>query len=84
MVMGKNKNLLKLIMNAGGIQTEGIFFHPEDFIDDIKLWFGEEECDKMLSGVPNDIVLDVAYYPEINTYGGRESLQFKVLDYRKH
>ena len=81
-VMGKNKNVLKLGMNSGGYHVEGIFFEPDDFIDDIKGWFGAAECDKMLRGMPNDVVLDIAYYPEINSFGGRESLQFHIIDYR--
>jgi single-stranded-DNA-specific exonuclease len=84
MVMGKNKNVLKVtfVMNNGGT-IDGLNFEPEVFISNIKEWFGESECDRMLRGLPNRVVLDVAYYPDINEYAGRRTLQIKILEYRE-
>lgn len=70
-------------MDRDGYYTEGIDFHANNFITCIKLWFSEEECDKMLKGLPNDIILDVAYYPDVNVYGGHETVQVKPVMYRK-
>lgn len=70
-------------MDRDGYYTEGIDFHANNFITCIKLWFSEEECDKMLKGLPNDIILDVAYYPEVNVYGGHETVQVRPVMYRK-
>lgn len=84
-IMGKNRNVLRILlqMNNGGT-IEGISFEPEVFISNIKQWFGAAECDRILKGVPNNVILDVAYYPDINEYGGRRDLQIRVLEYRKH
>jgi len=38
---------------------------------------------KMLNGQPNAVVIDVAYYPTINEYMGRRSLQMKMEAYNK-
>jgi single-stranded-DNA-specific exonuclease len=83
-VMGKNKNVLKVtfVMNNGGT-IDGLNFEPEVFISNIKEWFGETECDRMLRGLPNRVVLDVAYYPDINEYAGNRTLQIKILEYRE-
>jgi single-stranded-DNA-specific exonuclease len=84
-VMGKNKNVLKcLFEKEPGKTIEGIYFQPEQFISDIKQWFGEDECVRMLKGAPISCMLDVAYYPDINEYAGRAKLQIKILEYRKH
>ena len=48
------------------------------------MWFSEQECDKMLKGLSNNIILDVAYYPDINEYGGRNDIQIKPVMYKKH
>ncbi len=84
-ILGKKKNVLKLsfVMNNGGI-IEGISFDPETFISNIKEWFGEDECDKIQKGMPSNVFLDVAYYPDINEYNGRKTLQLRILNYRKH
>lgn len=70
-------------MDENGFTMEGVDFNGKEFLDHIKMWFTEEECDKMLKGMPNDIRLDVAYYPDINNFRGRETLQIKPCLYRK-
>lgn len=84
-VLGKNKNVLRVtfVMNNGKT-IEGLSFEPETFISNIKVWFGTDECDKILKGVPNNVLIDVAYYPEINEFNGRRNLQLRISDYRKH
>lgn len=81
---GSERQYIRLtFMDADGYTTEGIDFRANRFIECIKLWFREEECDKMLKGLPNDIKIDVAYYPDINEYGGRTAVQVKPVMYRK-
>lgn len=83
--MGKRHNVLRVsfLMENGGT-IEGISFDPEVFISNIKQWFGTNECDKILKGMPSHVVLDVAYYPDINEFAGRRTLQIRLLEYRKH
>lgn len=84
-IMGKRQNVLRVsfLMENGGT-IEGISFDPEVFISNIKQWFGTNECDKILKGMPGHVVLDVAYYPDINEFAGRRTLQIWLLEYRKH
>ncbi|MGN0396287.1 MAG: DHHA1 domain-containing protein, partial [Coprococcus sp.] len=84
-IMGKNRNVLRLTLalDNGGTIT-GVDFEPDMFISRIKEWFGETECDRILKGMINNVVLDVAYYPDINEYAGRRELQIRIIEYRKH
>ena len=83
-IYGKNGNVLKLSLAAGECQyMEAIYFNPEEFVNNIKQWFGEDECDKMLNGRPNNVLIDIIYYPEINEFRGRRSVQIKLDRYDK-
>lgn len=84
-VLGKNQNVLRIsfVMDNGNM-IEGIYFEPEAFISHIKEWFGKDECDRILKGMSNHVVLDIAYYPEINEYAGRSNLQIRILEYRRY
>lgn len=66
-----------------GTTIEAVDFDGIKFQECIKVWFNDEECGKMLKGLPNHIKLDVAYYPDINEYGGRKTVQIKPVMYRK-
>lgn len=82
--LGREQKYIRItFMDSDGYCTEGIDFHANNFITCIKLWFSEEECDRMLKGLPNHIILDVAYYPDVNQYGGYETVQVKPVMYRK-
>lgn len=54
---------------------DSINFEPDEFVNNIKQWFGEDECVKMLDGQPNGVTIDVAYYPQINEFRGRKSFR---------
>lgn len=83
-LMGAEGRFIRIyFQDEHGFVMEGIDFNANKFIDYIKMWFSDEECDKMLSGLPNNIKIDVAYYPDINEYNGRCTLQIKPVLYRK-
>lgn len=82
---GAEKRIVKIdFMDEAGYTIEAIDFNANKFVESIKMWFTDEECDKMFKGLPNDIQLDVAYYPDINEYNGRRTVQIKPSAYRKH
>lgn len=84
-IMGKNRNVMRLTLAMDNGETiTGLNFEPDVFISRIKEWFGETECDKILKGMANNVVLDVAYYPDINEYAGKKELQIRIIEYRKH
>lgn len=83
--MGKEGQYLRIFFTTPeGFTIEAVEFNGNMFLDCIKMWFTEEECDKMFRGLSNNIRLDVAYYPDINEYGGRKSIQIKPIMYKKH
>ena len=67
-ILGKNRNVVKMLLeDEDGTRVEGIYFGDS------------EEFFKELNG-KNEI--DIIYYPDINEYGGRESLQIVISNYR--
>lgn len=84
-VMGRNANLLKLELESEtGARMEGIYFEVEEFMNNIKSWFGEAEWDQMMKGWLNNVALDIAYYPSINEFNGMRALQIVVKSYLPH
>jgi len=82
--MGKENQYVKIyFQNEEGYVIEGVDFNGKSFIECIKMWFGDEECDKILKGVPNKVKLDVAYYPLINQYGGKKTIQIQPYMYQR-
>lgn len=84
-VLGRNANLLKLELESeNGARMEGIYFEVEEFLENIKLWFGEAELDQMMKGWLNNVALDIAYYPTTNEFNGMRAMQVVVKSYLPH
>lgn len=66
-IIGKNKNVVKLkLLDPQGVTMEGIYFgEAEDFVNFIR----ERNS------------ISVTYYPEINRFRGRESIQIIIQNY---
>lgn len=83
-LFGDQKQYIRLkFLDSDGYETEAVDFNAKKLIDSIKEWFGDEECDKMLKGLPSNVLIDVAYYPEVNEYMGRRTMQARPIMYRK-
>ena len=83
--MGSDDQYIKIwFMDEYGRTVEAIDFDANSFIHNIKMWFTDEECDKMIQGMPNQVVLDITYYPDINEYNGRTTIQIKPSRYKIH
>ena len=83
-VRGKNRNCLWLFVeDASGGRYRLISFDVQGFFNNIKEWFGDEECGKIESGAENSVYLNIAYRPELNEYMGNVSVQFMMVDYQK-
>ena len=67
-ILGKNKNVVKMLLeDDDGTRLDGIYFcDGEAFFEELK---GNNE-------------IDIIYYPDINEYGGRESLQVVITGYK--
>ena len=82
-LLGKNENVGKYrIQDEQGNSYEMIYF------GDLEKWhafleetFGRKEREKLYREGSDTIVIQMIYYPDINVYKGRESLQIVMQDY---
>ncbi|GLG04796.1 single-stranded-DNA-specific exonuclease RecJ [Sellimonas catena] len=83
-VIGKHQNVLKLeVEDADHTTMDAIFFGDlETFFSCLSQKYGPDAKDHLLYGRGNPILMDVTYYPGINDYMGRRTLQITILDYR--
>lgn len=69
-VLGKNRNAVKLaLVTEKGFPMEGMLF---------------TEGDRFVEELGNKKTIDVVYYPDINEYNGRRSLQIVIREYKLH
>ena len=82
-ILGKNNNVLKLNLTDGYLNIDGIYFGDiEVTLEIIKNKFGEYEYNKMLNGQTNMVKIDIVYFPDINEYNGRKSVQLLIQNIR--
>jgi single-stranded-DNA-specific exonuclease len=83
-VLGKNKNVLKLMTaDASGTMMEAMYFGDvEQFRRNLVDAFGETEVQKLYWGRENATHASFIYYPSINEYQGRVTLQIVVKNYQ--
>ncbi len=82
--LGANKNVLKLILKSSrGVSIEAMLFKEiEKFEEAIERKYGREALDDLYEGRINNITIDILYYPSINEYMGRKTLQVIIQGYR--
>jgi len=82
--LGANKRTIKLILQSKkGISIEGLLFNGADkFEETIITKYGRKELENMYEGYSNNIILDILYYPSINEYMNRRSIQVIIQNYR--
>ena len=81
-IMGKDKNVAKFILqDENGYRVEGICFaQVDDLFARLERDFSKERVDALLSGRGN-IVVQIAYYPDINEFRGNRSLQMVITHF---
>jgi len=84
LILGKNKNVLKLsVRNKDNYAMEAIYFGDIDaFNDYILREFGEEQMRLLYQGSKNNIILAFTYYPDVNDYMGNKTLQIVIQGYK--
>ncbi len=82
-VFGKNQNVLKMtVMDDYKTSMDAVYFGDiPAFKAFIEEEFGPEECSRMFGGKSNHVEIAMTYYPDINEYMGRESIQMVVTGY---
>ena len=84
-ILGKNSNVGKYtVEDDGGARFEMMYF------GNLEMWhtflveeFGQEEFGRLYQAGNGNIRIHVIYYPDLNIYQGRESLQMIMQDYSR-
>lgn len=86
-IMGKNKNMARFeVEDETGMRFSMVCFRNLDKLTGY-LWekAGKEQTERLFAGglYPEEgILLDVIYYPNINEFRGKTSVQYILQDYR--
>ncbi|MEW8973344.1 MAG: single-stranded-DNA-specific exonuclease RecJ [Tissierellaceae bacterium] len=82
--LGVNENVLKFTLESKkGSTMEGILFNNTlSFEEAIISKYGENGLDELYRGINNDISIDIIYYPSINEYMGKISIQIVIQHFR--
>lgn len=79
---GRERKILKMLVDDGTMQIEAVYFGEiEKFEQMICEEFGEEQLDCLYSRRPNQVDLGILYYPTVNEYMGRRTLQINIQDF---
>ena len=83
-ILGENKNVLKLkLATDSSSMIEGICFKNtmEELLKQIEEKHGVDELDKLFEGRENNLRLRIIYYPSVNIYRGRKTLQIVINNF---
>lgn len=83
-ILGKNRNVVKMqVCDEEGISMDAMYFGDvQQFLDYLMGKFGEQRVNQMLQGYRTGIKLAFTYYPAVNEYMGRRSVQIVVQNYQ--
>lgn len=83
-ILGKNKNVLKMMVrDAYGTTRDAIYFGDvEKFIETLTQKYDEFAVAEMLRGFPSGIKMAFTYYPGINEYMNKKTVQIIIQNYR--
>ena len=82
-IIGKNKNVFKgMVQNQDGDRIEAIYFGDvDDFTEYLVEEYGQEQYEKMFHGDANTIDIGFTYYPSVNEFRGRKTMQIVIQNY---
>ena len=84
-IIGKNQNVLKMqVRNDTGVRMEALYFGDVEAFDAyVEEIYGLENKNRMYAGLSNPVDLAFTYYPSINEYMGRKTLQIIVQNFQR-
>lgn len=82
--MGKEKNFMKFRFKTEGLgYIEGVNFDKyEDFKEEFINKYGEERFMELLDDGYGGFKMDIIYYPTINEFNGKRSVQLSIKNFR--
>lgn len=83
-VLGKNANVLKFrVQNRAGCVLDAMYFGDVDTMKEyLTEKYGTQKVQELFWGRGNGIFIDLTYYPSMNEYMGRKSLQIVIKNYK--
>lgn len=83
-ILGKNQNVMKMqVRDLYGTTMEAMYFGDvELFLAHLKEQYGAESVERMLRGFQTGMKQAFTYYPTINEYMGRKTLQIVIQNYQ--
>lgn len=81
--IGKTTRYIKMrVRDSYGCEIDALYFgNAEDMEHDIITVYGKEKTDGLFRGIPAGVIITLAYYPTINEYMGKKTLQINITDY---
>lgn len=82
-LVGANKNVLRLkIMDERSGIMDGIKFgETGEFEALVREKYGDEEAKKLFASRSKKVKINIVYYPTVNEFNGRRSIQINIEDY---
>jgi len=83
-ILGKNQNVVKMqVRDEHGTTMDAMYFGDvQKFLDYLAEKYGEVRASQMFQGYRTGIKLAFTYYPTVNEYMGRRSVQMVVQNYQ--
>ena len=83
-ILGKNRNVMKLqVCDAQGITMDALYFGDiEQFLAYLQKKYGKDMVQHMMKGYRTGMKLAFTYYPTVNEYMSRRSLQIVIQNYQ--
>ena len=83
-ILGKNANVLKFrVQNQAGCVMDAMYFGEVDAMKEYLIEkYGDQKVQELFWGRGNGMMLDLTYYPSVNEYMGRKSLQIVIKNYK--
>lgn len=84
-VIGKKRNVLKMhVCNDNGVRMDALYFGDirefDDYVEDV---YGADSKNRMYAGLSNPVDLAFTYYPSMNEYAGRRTLQIIIQNFQR-
>lgn len=79
-ILGQNRNVLKFVLNnETGARFDAVYFGDiPGLLSDMIGAYGDEEVNRMMRGLRNNIKFSATYVPAVNEYQGMRTIQAKL------
>lgn len=83
-ILGKNRNVLKLqVKDSSQTMMEAVCFRgTEQMLSLLEERYGKEAVDLLMKGRGGQMRLSVTYYPDVNEYMGKRTVQIVITHYQ--